>query len=54
MNLEIPAEVLAALPSPDEIRVKAEAAARRAQEALQANAVQASAGQANAAREVEG
>lgn len=49
MNLDIPAEVLAALPSPDEIRVKAEAAARRAQEALQANALQA-----NAAREVEG
>jgi Pyruvate/2-oxoacid:ferredoxin oxidoreductase delta subunit len=44
MNLDIPAEVLAALPSPDEIRAKAEAAAARAQEALRANA----------AREVEG
>jgi Pyruvate/2-oxoacid:ferredoxin oxidoreductase delta subunit len=44
MNLDIPAEVLAALPSPDEIRAKAEAAAARAQEALGANA----------AREVEG
>ena len=47
MNLDIPAEVIAALPSPDEIRAKAEAAAARAQEALQANA-------ARAAREVEG
>jgi Pyruvate/2-oxoacid:ferredoxin oxidoreductase delta subunit len=44
MNLDIPAEVIAALPSPDEIRAKAEAAAARAQEALRANA----------AREVEG
>jgi Pyruvate/2-oxoacid:ferredoxin oxidoreductase delta subunit len=44
MNLDIPAEVLAALPSPDEIRAKAEAAAARAQEALRANA----------AREAEG
>ena len=47
MNLDIPAEVLAALPSPDEIRATAEAAAARAQEALAANA-------ANAGREVEG
>jgi Pyruvate/2-oxoacid:ferredoxin oxidoreductase delta subunit len=47
MNLDIPAEVIAALPSPDEIRAKAEAAAARAQEALQANA-------ARAVREVEG
>jgi Pyruvate/2-oxoacid:ferredoxin oxidoreductase delta subunit len=44
MNLDIPAEVIAALPSPDEIRAKAEAAAARAREALQANA----------AREAEG
>jgi Pyruvate/2-oxoacid:ferredoxin oxidoreductase delta subunit len=50
MDLDIPAEVLAALPSPDEIRAKAEAAAARAQEALRANAANA----ANAPREVEG
>jgi Pyruvate/2-oxoacid:ferredoxin oxidoreductase delta subunit len=34
-DLDIPAEVLAALPSPDEILAKAEAARRRAEEALQ-------------------
>lgn len=50
MNLDIPVEVLAALPSPDEIRAKAEAAAARAQEALRANAANA----ANGPREVEG
>jgi Pyruvate/2-oxoacid:ferredoxin oxidoreductase delta subunit len=38
MDLDIPAEVLAALPSVDEIRAKAEAAATRAREALAANA----------------
>jgi Pyruvate/2-oxoacid:ferredoxin oxidoreductase delta subunit len=56
MNLDIPAEVLAALPSPDEIRAKAEAAAARAQEALRANAANAAeaANALNGAREVEG
>jgi NAD-dependent dihydropyrimidine dehydrogenase PreA subunit len=36
-NLDIPAEVLAALPSPDEILAKAEAARRRARAAVEAS-----------------
>jgi len=42
-DMDIPAEVLAALPSPEEILAKAEAAKRRAEAALKAAAAQAEA-----------
>ena len=43
-NLDIPTEVLASLPTLDEIQAKAEAAKRRAEEAVEANLAAGQAG----------